>query len=326
MVREILVTGASGFVGSSLCRSLVDRGIPVLALARVVPASSLPGVRVCLAPHLPGLPGDIGQQLLGVDAVIHCAGRAHMLREAAADPLAAFRSVNTEGTLALARSAANAGVQRFIFVSSIGVNGSRSATKPFCADDPPAPDTPYARSKWEAEQGLWKLSQEAPMTIHIVRPPMIYGLDAPGNFALLTKLVRKGWPLPFGALHAPRSFVARENVVDLLIHLVQHSAPPSGVYLVADSETVSTTIFIRAMAEAMGLTPWLVPVPAAMLEGMASLVGRGEQVRKMAVPLAMNISSTCSRLAWKPPVTMAVAMQRALAPIASDNPTGDVTW
>lgn len=160
------------------------------------------------------------------------------------------------------------------------------------------------------------------MTIHIVRPPMIYGRDVTGgNLALLARLVSKGWPLPFGALDAPRSFVARDNVVNVLIHLVHHPTPPSGVYLVADSETVSTTIFIRAIAKAMGLRPWLFPVPARLLEWMASLVGRGEQIRKMAVPLAVDISSTCSRLDWAPPVTMAVAMQRAFAPCVSGNPT-----
>jgi nucleoside-diphosphate-sugar epimerase len=321
LLQTVLVTGASGFVGKAVCSALLNCGHSVVAMARKPLRFSSPGFEAWLVEDIAAIPISGFKGLSRVDTIVHCAGRAHKLQDDALDPSIAFRQVNAEVTVTLARRAADAGVKRFIFISSIGVSGSRSGENAFRADDPPAPDTPYAQSKWEAEQGLLALSQETPMTIHVVRPPMIYGPDAPGNFALLAKLVRRGWPLPFGALHAPRSFVARDNVVDLLIHLVQHPRPPSGVYLVADSEIVSTTIFIRAMAEAMGLTPWLVPVPARMLEWMASLVGRGEQIRKMAVPLTVDISSTCSRLDWTPPVTMAVAMQRALAPLPSKSPT-----
>lgn len=325
-MQTVLITGASGFVGNAVCGALLERGDNVLAMARRPLCFSSPRLETLLVEDISAVPTSDFDVLSRVDAIVHCAGRAHKLEDDALDSLNEYRRVNTDLTVTLARAAADAGVKRFVFVSSIGVNGTRSSASPFRAEDLPAPATPYTRSKLEAEEGLLSLGQETAMTIHIVRPPLIYGRDVTGgNLALLARLVSKGWPLPFGALNAPRSFVARDNVVDLLIHLVQHPAPPSGVYLVADSETVSTTIFIRAMAEAMGLRARLVPVPARLLEWMANLVGRGEQIRKMAVPLAVDISSTCSRLDWAPPVTMAVAMQRAFGPCVSDDPTQDKT-
>lgn len=317
-MQSVLVTGASGFLGQAVCRALLRRGHPVLAMVRRPAGWSHPDLQAWLVKDIAAISADECEVLKKVDAVVHCAGRAHKLRDDALDPLVEFRRINAEASVTLARRAADAGVKRFIFVSSISVNGSNSGSKRFRADDPPAPDTPYGQSKWEAEQGLMALSEQSRMTMHIVRPPMIYGPQAPGNFALLAKLVARGWPLPFGALHAPRSFVARDNVVDLLVHLVRHPDPPSGVFLVADSETVSTTEFVRTMAQAMGVTPRLLPVPARLLELMAGLFGRGDQIRKMAVPLAVDSSSTCRRLGWTPPVALRVAMQQALAPGADE--------
>lgn len=314
MISRVLVTGASGFVGAELCKELARCGHAVIAMVRRQPECLVPGVETWLVNDLTNLPDTAPEILAGVEVLIHCAGRAHKLNDHARDPLAEFRRVNAEATLILARLAASAGVQRFIFVSSIGVNGSQSGEHPFTAEDTPAPDSPYAISKWEAEQGLIALSHKSKMSVLIVRPPMIYGPSAPGNFALLTKLVRTGLPLPFGALSAPRSFVALGNVVDLLVHLVEHACPPSGTYLVSDDETVTTASFVRAMAQALGIKARLLPVPVRLLQFVASLAGRGEQVRKMAVPLALDISSTRSRLGWSPRWSMADAMREALAP------------
>ncbi len=311
--RHILVTGATGFVGLALCVALVAKGYRVTAMVRRAEALVPNGVARWVAPELPDLAPDTAQRLAEIDMVVHAAGRAHMLQDNDRDPLTAFRRVNTEGTLSLACAAATAGVRRFIFVSSIGVNGSQSGDHAFRADDSPRPDSAYAQSKWEAEQALMHLQIETGMTVLRVRPPMIYGREAPGNFALLSRLVGRGWPLPFGALRAPRSFVALDNVVDLLLSMVRHPAPPSGVYLVADQRETTTADFIRAMAVAMGHKAKLVPVPVSLLQLMASLVGRGDQLRKMAVPLAVDISATAARLNWTPPVTMAAAMQAAFA-------------
>ncbi|MBI2307919.1 MAG: NAD-dependent epimerase/dehydratase family protein [Rhodocyclales bacterium] len=320
MNPHVLVTGGSGFLGQALCAALIAQGLRVTAMVRRPDATLPSGVARWVAPELPSLAVDAVQQLATINVVVHAAGRAHMLRDPADDPLAAFRQVNTDGTLALARAAAEAGVARFIFVSSIGVNGSQSIHQPFTADDHPQPDSPYALSKWEAEQALNQLQASTGMSVLCVRPPMIYGPAAPGNFALLTRLVAKGWPLPLGALNAPRSFVALDNVVDLLMHMVRHPNPPSGVYLVADGQVTTATQFIRAMAQGMGQNLSLLPVPATWLQMLMSLVGRGEQMRKMSVPLALDIQATVSRLGWTPPRTMAVAMKRAFSAIPTALP------
>jgi nucleoside-diphosphate-sugar epimerase len=313
MRKHVLVTGGSGFVGRALCTSLKANGFIVTAMVRHIDACMPEGIEYWVTPALPDLASDALQQLANIDIVIHAAGRAHMLKDRSTDQLAAFRRVNTEGTLNMARAAFSAGVRRFIFVSSIGVNGAQSGDRAFQATDLPQPDTPYSQSKWEAELALSQLQKETGMTVMLLRPPMIYGQEAPGNFALLSKLVAKGWPLPLGSLHAPRSFVALDNVVDLLTHMANHSNPPSGVYLVSDAHVTTTTQFVREMSKAMGLNLFLIPLPADLLFMLASLVGRGEQIRKMSVPLAVDIASTKSRLGWTPPFSMEVAMKRAFS-------------
>lgn len=313
MSLHVLVTGGAGFLGQALCASLVAQGLRVTAMVRR-PEVALPnGVTRWVAPELPSLAEDAVQRLSTIDVVVHAAGRAHVLIDQGEDSMAAFRQVNAEGTLALARTAAEAGVARFIFVSSVGVNGSQSGYRPFAAEDRPQPDTPYAQSKWEAEQALNLLRATTGIDVLHVRPPMIYGPAAPGNFALLARLVAKGWPLPFGAMNAPRSFVALDNVVDLLTHMVQHPNPPSGVYLVADGQVTTTTQFIRAMAQGMGQSLSLIPLPVTWLQAVMGWVGRGEQIRKMSVPLALDIRATVARLSWTPPLTMEVAMKRAFS-------------
>jgi nucleoside-diphosphate-sugar epimerase len=311
LAKHVLITGSAGFLGQALSADLVAKGHRVTAMVRRAEACLPSGVERWIAPELPELAPETAQRLAGVDVVVHAAGRAHILQDREGDTLGAFRRVNTDGTLALARASAAAGVQRFIFASSIGVNGKQSSVRPFRAEDLPQPDSHYAQSKWEAEQALNRLRLETGMTVMHLRPPMIYGPAAPGNFALLARLVAKGWPLPLGGLRAPRSFVALDNVVDLIAHMVCHPNPPSGVYLVADAHVTTTTQFIRAIADSMGKNLLLIPVPASLLLFIGDLVGRGEQIRKMSVPLAVDISSTEARLGWIPQVSMATAMQRA---------------
>lgn len=313
MNLHVMVTGASGFLGRAVCNALLSRGIRVTAMVRRQDAWLPDGVITWVTPDLPNLASDAQKRLADIDMVVHTAGRAHMLQERSTEPLTAFRRINTEGTLAFARAAASAGVRRFIFVSSIGVNGSQSGNQAFRAEDTPQPDSPYAQSKWEAEQALTSLQGETGMTVLHLRPPMIYGPAAPGNFALLARLVAKGWPLPLGGLTAPRSFVALDNVADLLAHMVCHPNPPSGVYLVSDAQVTTTSLFIRAIANGMCQNPTLIPVPARLLVMLASIAGRGEQIRKISVPLAVDIQSTEARLGWTPPVTMKAAMHRAFS-------------
>ena len=316
-MAKVLVTGATGFIGGALASALRERGHEVVAMVGSADAALPEGVARWVAPRLPAVAPDAVEVLRGFDAVVHSAARAHVLEEMASDPLASFRETNTAGTLALARAAAAAGVRRFVSLSSIGVNGSTSGALPFRADGVPRPDSPYAQSKWEAEQALDALvadpDNRSGMTVHHVRPPLVYGRGARGNFALLVRLVGTGLPLPLGALRAPRSFVALDNLVDMLVRLVEHPAPPVGVLLVADAEVTTTADFVRAIAGAMGRRALLVPVPERLLGAVAGSVGRGDQVRKLVVPLAVDITATRERLGWQPPWTMKQALSKAFA-------------
>lgn len=312
MRSKVLVTGGSGFLGSAVCRELTAAGFHVLVPTRR-PLTVIDPLLEALPVHdLSRLSTDHGDRFASIGCVVHCAGRAHQLADSADDPLAAFRAVNRDVTIALASAAMQAGVPRFIFISSVGVNGSASCAAPFTEADLPKPDTPYAISKWEAEQELGELAARSGMQLFVLRPPMIYGRGAPGNFALLAKLVRTGLPLPFGAMHAPRSFVAIQNIVDLIRFLVSAEGAEPGTYLVSDGEIITTTRFVRHMIEAAETRSQLIPVPVKMLEWAAFLAGRTDQVRKMAVPLAIDITLVRDRLGWSPSWRIDAAMQAAL--------------
>lgn len=309
-MTRVLVSGASGFVGRALVRELATRGHEVVAMVRR-PGGTLPaGVKSWTVDDINLLGDDAAARLHGIDVVVHCAARGHMLNDTAADPLAEFRRVNTAGSVALAAAAAAAGVKRFVFVSTIGVNGIASPQRPFRADDVPRPATPYAMSKWEAEQALQAVAQRGEMTLCIVRPPLVYGRDAPGNFARLVGAVRRGWPLPLGALHAQRSFVALDNLVDLLARAVLRNV--AGTFLAADGQDLSTAEFIWAIAHALGRRPRLLTVPMPLLSVVAGLLGHADTVNKLAVRLQIDIEPTRLAFDWTPPLSVEQALQQAL--------------
>lgn len=251
--------------------------------------------------------------LEGVDAVVHTAARVHVLNEVAADPLAAFRRVNVEGTTQLARQAVAAGVKRFVFVSSIKVNGeSTSLGHSFRADDNPLPSDPYGISKLEAEGALREISADSGMELVIVRPPLVYGPGVKANFAAMMKWLGRGVPMPLGAIENRRSLVALDNLVDLLVRCVQHPAAGGQIFLVSDGEDVSTTQLLREMGSALGCKARLIPLPAAWLEWGASLIGKREVARRLCGSLQVDIEKTRTMLQWQPPISLAEGLKRTV--------------
>lgn len=301
--RRILVTGANGFVGGAVVRRLLATGSLVAGAMRR-PSDAKWAVQ---SPELAA--ADWRMLLAGKDAVVHAAARAHVLNESAADPLAEFRRVNVEGTLNLARQAAEAGVGRFVFVSSIGVNGVRSQ-RPFRETDVPRPSESYAVSKLEAELALVEIAARTGMEVVIVRPPLVYGPNAPGNFRRLLKLTASGLPLPLGAIHNKRSFVALDNLVDLIVTCTDHPAAANQTFLVSDGEDLSTTELLKRLAAALGKRAHLLPVPAWLLTAGAALVGKPEIAQRLCGNLQVDISKTHELLGWSPPVSVDEGLRR----------------
>lgn len=257
---------------------------------------------------------DWGRYLAAVDAVVHCAARAHVLRTEAVEPLAAFRHSNVEVTLKLAREAARAGVRRFVFVSSIGVLG-RSQERCFSVLDAANPEDAYAISKWEAEQALRMVARETGLEVVVVRPPLVYGPGAPGNFGRLLEWVANGVPLPLGAVNNQRSLVGLDNLVDLLITCLEHPAAANRLFLAGDGEDLSTSDLLRRLAAAFERHVRLVPVPPKILRVGARLVGKNDIARRLLDSLQVDITHTRETLGWTPPIGVDEGLRRAVEPL-----------
>ena len=310
----ILITGASGFVGGALLRRLAQEhnGIRVVAASRRAQPSWPANVHFAEVGDVSSTT-DWSVALSGVEVVVHCAARVHVMLDDAADPLEAYRFTNVNGTLRLARQAADAGVGRFVFVSSIKVNGETSQPyRPFHADDQPAPLDPYGISKMEAEIGLRELEARTGMAVVIVRPPLVYGPGVKANFASMMRWVSRGVPLPFGAIHNLRSMVALDNLVDLLLTCLQHAAAVGQTFLVSDGEDVSTTELLRRTARAMGIKPVLLPLPAFLLEKGAGLLGKQLLAQRLCGSLQVDIGKTRQMLDWAPPLTLDQGLKKAV--------------
>jgi nucleoside-diphosphate-sugar epimerase len=310
-VSQVLVTGANGFVGSRLCRLLVERGYEVCAaLRRSCPHDDHAGQEQVIVGDV-GSDTRWGQALHDVDCVVHLAARVHVMNEAVADPLAEFRRVNVEGTLNLARQAVSAGVKRFVFISSIKVNGeSTSLNQPFTAEDTPAPVDPYGISKYETEEGLRSLATETGMEVVIIRPPLVYGPGVKANFLNMMQWLNRGIPLPLGAIHNKRSLIALDNFVDLIITCIEHPAAANQTFLAGDGEDLSTTELLQRMGRALGRHARLIPVPARLLEAAAVLVGRRALAQRLCGSLQVDISKVRDLLGWKPIVTIDEALEK----------------
>ncbi len=259
-----------------------------------------------------GADSDWSSTLARVNIVVHTAARVHVMHDTAVDPLAEFRALNVAGTLAVARQAARAGVRRFVFLSSVKVNGEATvAGRRFAADDAPAPVDPYGVSKLEAEQGLFTLAAETGMEVVIIRPPLVYGPGVKANFLSMMRWLARGVPLPLGAVrHNRRSLVALDNLVDLIVTCLDHPAAVNQVFLAGDGEDLSTTDILRRLAAAMGVPARLLPVPVGVLEAVAALLGKRHVVQRLCGSLQVDISKTRRLLDWTPPVTVDEGLRR----------------
>jgi UDP-glucose 4-epimerase len=295
---KVLVSGASGFVGRALCGYLNTHEHVVVPAVRG--ASGLAGEAVV---------GDICgatdwmAALTGCDAVVHLAARVHVMNDNSQNPLALYRATNTEATLNLARQAVAAGVKRFIFISTIKVNGE-GQDAPYRETDIATPEDAYAISKWEAEQGLRQIAQETGLEVVILRPPLVYGPGVKANFQRLIQVVERGWPLPLGAIRNRRSLLYLGNFVDAIRLCVEHPAAAGQTFLLDDGEPVSTPELIRALARAMGRPARLLAVPVSALEFAGMLLGRRAAVARLTGSLWVDGSAIRSRLGWTPPFSM----------------------
>ena len=311
MSRKVFLTGASGFVGSAVLRKLQAQGQDVVAAVRKG-GSALPGTVDTV--HFTALDDDNDWNgvLSECDVVVHSAARVHVMNDTESDPLAVFRQVNVQGTLALARQAIAAGIKRFVFISSIKVNGEGTvAGLPYTADDLPQPQDPYGVSKWEAEQALREFALQSGLEVVIIRPVLVYGPGVKANFLNMMRWLDRGVPLPFGAIDNRRSLVALDNLVDLIVTCIDHPAAANQTFLVSDGEDLSTTALLRRMAKALDKRPRLLPVPAWVLSAGARSLGKGALSQRLCGSLQVDISKTRELLGWYPPVSVDAALLAA---------------
>jgi nucleoside-diphosphate-sugar epimerase len=301
----VLVTGANGFVGRILCDLLAASGRKVRRAVRT---------------PVPGLPdavavGDIGPDtnwhtaLEGVSGVVHLAARTHVLHETAMDPLAEYRRINVSGTERLARSAAACGVRRFVFLSSVKVNGERTTARPCAEGDTPLPEDAYGISKWEAEQALLRLAAGTGLQVVVLRPPLVYGPGVKGNFLRLMNLVARGVPLPLGAVDNRRSLIFNGNLADAIVNALDAPQAAGRTYLVSDGEDVSTPDLVRGLARALGVKLRLPSFPLAALGLAATLAGKRAELARLTGSLQVDSSRIRRELGWRPPFTLAQGLE-----------------
>jgi nucleoside-diphosphate-sugar epimerase len=313
-MQRTLITGASGFLGKEICNTLHSKGIPFVAAVR----ANAYGKQIEV--------GDLTSTtrwtdaLSGCGVVIHLAARVHIMEDNVSGSLEAYRAVNVDATLNLARQAVEQGVKRFIFVSSVKVNGESTTDKPFSACDRPAPVDPYAQSKFEAECALRRLSRETGLEVVIVRPPLVYGPGVRANFLRLMQLVKLGLPLPFGNVHNRRSMVALDNLIDLLILCTYHPHAAGKTFMVSDDDDLSLPDLIRLIARSMGKNPIMVPVPANLMMSCANLFGKSENASRLFGSLQVDISETKHCLGWEPVQSVESAVKKAVSHFLGQQP------
>ncbi|MGJ0484850.1 MAG: UDP-glucose 4-epimerase family protein [Methylomicrobium sp.] len=305
---KVLVTGANGFIGMPLCSALVKRQAMVRRTVRK--AATAPSGFPALAVGNIDSATDWMEALHNIDVVIHLAARVHLIQDTAADPLAEYRKVNVEGTLNLARQALQAGVKRFILISSIKVNGEITPPgRPFLADDCPAPEDPYGISKREAENALRAICLNSAMEFVIIRPPLVYGPGVKGNFLSMMYWLDKGIPLPLASLRNKRSLLAVDNLVDLILTCIAHPAAANQIFLAADGEDLATPELLQRTAAALGTRVRLLPMSPGLLNFAARCLGKTASIQKLCGSLQVDIDKTREKLGWHPPLSVDQALR-----------------
>lgn len=306
---KVLVTGASGFVGQSLIEALKKHNISMVGVGRELTTSNA-DVSFSVSDYCAN---DVWQKpLSGCDVVVHLAARVHVLHDLAVNPLEEFLTVNLHGTVNLAKQAAKAGVKRFVYVSSVKVNGEYTENNKFTEYDTPNPQDSYAFSKWQAEQALRVIEKESGMEVVILRPPLIYGAGVKANFASLLKLVDKGLPLPLGSIKNQRSLIYLGNLVDAVITCITHPLAVGQTYLVSDAEDVSTPQLIEKIATAFNKAYVTFPFSVSIMYCLSKLIGKSSAIDRLTQSLVIDSSKIRKELGWHPPFTMAQGLKHTI--------------
>lgn len=310
MIQKILVTGGQGLIGGSFTARASAQGWKVrISTRRKFIATDYP-LEYFQTTDL-GPETDWAAPLQGIDTVVHCAARVHIMRETQVEPLAAFRAANVQGTLNLAQQAAAAKVRRFVFMSSVKVNGERTQDgQTFTEDYTPDPQDAYGISKHEAELRLRQVAAATGMEVVIIRPPLVYGPGVKANFLALMRWLWRGIPLPFGAIHNKRSFVALDNLVDLIVTCIEHPAAANQTFLVSDGEDLSTTELLRRMAEALNVPARLLPLPQVLLELGFAMARKNDLAQRLCSSLQVDITKARTLLNWDPPLSVDEGLHR----------------
>ena len=306
---SVLITGASGFVGSALCAHLTARGQVVTGAVRSIPEKKMTGVDYRIVAAL-NADTDWQEVFTGVDKIVHCAARVHVMHETGAEALEAYREVNVKGTIRLAEQASDNGIGRFVYLSSIKVNGENTTSHPFNPEDLPAPEDPYSISKWEAEQALKRISAKTGLEVVIIRPPLVYGPGVGANFLRLMQVLNLRIPLPFGAIHNSRSLVALDNLIDLIAICLNHPKAADQIFLVSDGDDLSTTTLLLRIANALGKPAHLIPVKASLLWAVARLLGKVDLTHRLCGSLQIDIGKTRDLLGWSPSISSDEALKK----------------
>lgn len=305
---QILITGATGFIGSALGKTLFLTKRYSLNASIRKPGIDIPWAQeIHNCPDLLNISADIVE---GIDVVIHCAARVHVMDDTSSDPLDEFRKINVEGSINIAKMAAKSGVRRFIFISSIKVNGEGTeGSRVYKADDIPTPQDPYGISKMEAEEALKQVAAETGMELVIIRPVLVYGPGVKANFLSMMRWLHKEIPLPLGAIHNKRSLVALDNLIDLIKACIDHPAAANQVFIAADGEDISTTDLLRRMGNALGTRARLLPVPQRVLIAFAAALGKKPIAQRLCGSLQVDISKAQRLLDWTPPLSVDEGLQ-----------------